>query len=55
VPPEKAYEAGERKHTADLKSKLEIVLRDAKAGAPVRGGVLGRVAEFLVAQRASKL
>jgi hypothetical protein len=40
-----------QRHSEDLKHKLTKLLRDAKEGKSVRAGVLGRVAEFLMAQR----
>lgn len=40
-----------RRRKTDLKQKLNGLLRKAKAGDPAQGGLLGRVAEFLVAQR----
>lgn len=40
-----------RKHGSELRRKLSDLLRDRAADLPIRGGVLGRVAEYLVAQR----
>ncbi len=43
--------AAVNKRGAELKKRLAQVLRDAEGKGPVHGGVLGRVAEYLVAQR----
>lgn len=40
-----------RRRKTDLRQKLNGLLRKAKAGEPAQAGLLGRVAEFLVAQR----
>jgi hypothetical protein len=40
-----------KKRRAELRKKLVELLRDARGKRPVHGGVLGRVAEYLVAQR----
>ena len=39
------------RHTAELRQKLTTLARDAKARIPVRPGLLGRAAEYLVAKR----
>jgi hypothetical protein len=40
-----------RRHSENLKQKLATLLREAREGRSVHAGVLGRVAEFLMAQR----
>lgn len=40
-----------RQRKTDLKQRLGALLRKAKAGEPAQAGLLGRVAEFLAAQR----
>src|SRR5579875_2849127 len=43
--------AATKRREEDLGLRLRELLQKAKAGIPARGGLLGRVAEFLVAQR----
>lgn len=43
-----------QKRVMDLKHRLSLLVRDSTGGQPGRAGILGRVAEFLVAQRGLK-
>lgn len=40
-----------KRRKTELKQSLSGLLRKAKAGEPTQAGLLGRVAEFLAAQR----